>query len=73
MNQIIRADFVIKSPVTCCDCGLTVLSPTFRVTFEDIAFDDIESALNAQNAGSHFPVGWAAYGYPTYRCPDCKI
>lgn len=72
MNEIVRASVRVRCPVVCVDCGLRVASDAFTVEIEDTTPEELYQRLRTTNAGPHFPVGWAAYGYPNYRCPECK-
>lgn len=70
---VVQLEAVIRCDVTCCDCGNTVVSEAFRIKSDGIEPGDIQRFIEDRNAGNHFPVGWAVYGWGTYRCPSCKL
>lgn len=69
-----KAEFKMQLPVTCHKCGAVAMSEIIHVEVGEMSASSLLLAVENQQVGSAFPIGWGCYyGQPknVYRCPKC--
>jgi hypothetical protein len=70
-----KAVMHIQLPIVCSVCGMRGLSESIEVTVEHAQVCHLAEAINRQQLGTRFPVGWAKFhGVPrdVLKCPNCS-